>query len=140
ISHAALAGYLEQHLEDPVNPISAPFEAKERGIHLVEVREEAGVGYPSTIRVTAKGEKGIHTATGTLGNNQRPHLIGLDGYSLDASMDGNILVMRNLDRPGVIGAVGTLLGKQEINVSRMQVGLDESSGQALALYNVNTKI
>jgi D-3-phosphoglycerate dehydrogenase len=140
ISHAALSGYLEQHLEEAVNPISAPFEAKERGIHLVEVREEASTGYASTIRVTIKGDKGIHTATGAIGNDGLPHLVGLDGYALDAVMAGHVVVMRNLDRPGVIGAVGTLLGRRSINVSRMQVGLDETTGQALALYNVNTKI
>jgi D-3-phosphoglycerate dehydrogenase len=48
--------------------------------------------------------------------------------------------MRNLDRPGVIGAVGTLLGGKGINVSRMQVGLDEKSGQALALWNVDSTV
>ncbi len=140
IAHAALAGYLEQHLEEPVNPISAPYEAKERGIALVEVREETATGYASTIRVTIKGNKGIHTATGTVGNDQLPHLVGLDGYNLDAVMQGHVVIMRNLDRPGVIGAVGTFLGRRHINVSRMQVGLDESTGQALALYNVNTEL
>ncbi len=140
IAHAALSGYLEQHLEEPVNPISAPFEAKERGIALVEVREETQTGYASTIRVTIKGNKGIHTATGAIGNDQLPHLVGLDGYPLDAVMQGHVVLMRNLDRPGVIGAVGTVLGRRKINVSRMQVGLDEATGQALALYNVNTEL
>ncbi|MBC7174290.1 MAG: ACT domain-containing protein, partial [Polyangiaceae bacterium] len=140
IAHAALAGYLEQHLEEPVNPISAPYEAKERGIALVEVREETGTGYASTIRVTIKGNKGIHTATGAIGNDQLAHLVGLDGYTLDAVMQGHVVLMRNLDRPGVIGAVGTVLGRRNINVSRMQVGLDESTGQALALYNVNSEL
>jgi D-3-phosphoglycerate dehydrogenase len=140
IAHAALSGYLEQHLEEPVNPISAPYEAKARGISLVEVREGAGAGYASTIRVTIKGDKGIHTATGAIGNDGLPHLVGLDGYALDAVMQGHVVIMRNLDRPGVIGAVGTLLGRRSINVNRMQVGLDETTSQALALYNVNTKI
>jgi D-3-phosphoglycerate dehydrogenase len=48
--------------------------------------------------------------------------------------------MRNQDRPGVIGSVGTLLGNRGINVSRLQVGLDEKSGQALALWNVDSTV
>ena len=139
IARAALAGFLQQHLEEPVNPISAPYEAQERGIKLAEVKEPSD-RYASTIRVTVTGEKGIHTATGTPGRRGEPRLVGLEGYEIDAVMEGDVIVMRNLDRPGVIGAVGTLLGSRGINVSRMQVGLDEKRGQALALWNVDATV
>jgi D-3-phosphoglycerate dehydrogenase len=139
IARAALAGFLQHHLEEPVNPISAPYEAQERGIKLAEVKEPSD-RYSTTIRVTVTGEKGIHTATGTPGRRGEPRLVGLEGYEIDAVMEGDVLIMRNLDRPGVIGAVGTLLGGKGINVSRMQVGLDEKSGQALALWNVDSTV
>jgi len=139
IARAALAGFLQQHLEEPVNPISAPYEAQERGIKLAEVKEPSD-RYATTIRVTVTGEKGIHTATGTPGRRGEPRLVGLEGYEIDAVMEGDVIVMRNLDRPGVIGAVGTLLGSRGINVSRMQVGLDEKRGQALALWNVDATV
>jgi D-3-phosphoglycerate dehydrogenase len=64
----------------------------------------------------------------------------MEGYEIDAVMEGSILIMHNQDRPGVIGSVGTLLGNRGINVSRMQVGLDEKSGQALALWNVDSTV
>lgn len=139
IARAALAGFLQHHLEEPVNPISAPYEAEARGIKLAEVKE-ASDRYSATIRVTVTGEKGIHTATGTPGRQGEPRLVGLEGYEIDAVMEGDVVVMRNLNRPGVIGAVGTLLGDRGINVSRMQVGLDEKSGQALALWNVDSTL
>ena len=139
IARAALAGFLQHHLEEPVNPISAPYEAQERGIKLAEVKEPSD-RYAATIRVTVTGEKGIHTATGTPGRQGEPRLVGLEGYEIDAVMEGDVIVMHNLDRPGVIGAVGTLLGTRGINVSRMQVGLDERSEQALALWNVDSTV
>jgi D-3-phosphoglycerate dehydrogenase len=139
IARAALAGFLEQHLEEPVNPISAPYEAQERGIRLAEVKEPSD-RYATTVRVTVTGEKGIHTATGTPGRQGEPRLVGLEGYEIDAVMEGAMVIMRNQDRPGVIGSVGTLLGSQGINVSRMQVGLDEKRGQALALWNVDSTL
>jgi phosphoglycerate dehydrogenase-like enzyme len=139
IARAALAGFLEHHLEEPVNPISAPYEAQERGIRLAEVKE-ASDRYATTVRVTVTGEKGIHTATGTPGRKGEPRLVGLEGYEIDAVMEGPVIIMRNQDRPGVIGSVGTLLGNRGINVSRMQVGLDEKSGQALALWNVDSTV
>ncbi|MEM7433970.1 MAG: phosphoglycerate dehydrogenase [Myxococcota bacterium] len=139
IARAALAGFLQHHLEEPVNPISAPYEAQERGIKLAEVKEPSD-RYSTTIRVTVTGERGIHTATGTPGRRGEPRLVGLEGYEIDAVMEGDVVVMRNLDRPGVIGAVGTLLGSKGMNVSRLQVGLDEKSGQALALWNVDATV
>ena len=96
--------------------------------------------YATTVRVTVTGEKGIHTATGTPGSKGEPRLVGLEGYEIDAVMEGWVLIMRNEDRPGVIGSVGTLLGNRGINVSRLQVGLDEKSGQALALWNVDSTV
>jgi len=137
IARAALAGFLEHHLEEPVNPISAPYEAQERGIRLAEVKE-ASDRYATTVRVTVTGEKGIHTATGTPGRRGEPRLVGLEGYEIDTVMDGPLVIIRNEDRPGVIGSVGTLLGNRGINVSRMQVGLDEQGGQALAIWNVDS--
>jgi D-3-phosphoglycerate dehydrogenase len=139
IARAALAGFLEHHLEEPVNPISAPYEAQERGIRLAEVKEASDL-YSAAIRVTVSGEKGSHTATGVPGRNEEPRLVALDGYAIDAVLEGSVIMMRNLDRPGVIGSVGTLLGSRGINVSRMQVGLDEKTGQALALYNVDSTV
>jgi D-3-phosphoglycerate dehydrogenase len=138
VANTALAGYLERFLEGPVNPISAPYEAKERGIHVIEVREEAPRRYTSSVRVTISGESGLHTATGTIGASGQALLVGIDGYELDALLDGRVMLMQNVDRPGVIGAVGTILGKRQINVSRMQVGL--ADGEALALWNVDQEI
>jgi D-3-phosphoglycerate dehydrogenase len=140
IARAALAGYLEKHLEEPVNPISAPFLAEERGIRLVEVKDTASRGHTTTVRVTVTGDKGLHTATGTLDGKNDPRLVGLEGYDIDAVMEGTIIILRNQDRPGVIGAVGTLLGSRGINISRMQVGLDETTREALALWNVDSDV
>ena len=138
VANAALAGYLERFLEGPVNPISAPYEAKERGIHVIEVREDTPRRYTSSVRVTISGEAGLHTATGTVSAASQSLLVGLDGYELDAALEGRVIIMQNLDRPGVIGAVGTILGKREINVSRMQVGL--ADGEALAVWNVDQEV
>ncbi len=138
VANAALAGFLERFLEEPVNPISAPYEAKERGINVIEVREETPRQYTSSVRVTVSGEGGLHTATGTVGASSQSLLVGLDGYELEATLEGRVMIMQNEDRPGVIGAVGTILGEREINVSRMQVGLAE--GEALALWNVDQEV
>ena len=134
IANAALAGYLERFVESPVNSINAPYRAKDRGISVVEVRADSFDRYRSSITVTVSGRDTTHTAMGTLGGAGEPLLVGLDNYVLDASLDGCILAIYNEDKPGVIGAVGTVLGAQGINVSRMQMGL--ANGRALSFWNV----
>ena len=134
IANAALAGYLERFVETPINAISAPYEAKERGISVVEVQAETEGPFANTLRVTVVGKEGEHTAVGTIGAAGEPLLVGLDSYQLDASLEGPLLLVYNDNKPGVIGAVGTVLGDQGINVSRMQVGL--LSGEAAAIWNV----
>jgi D-3-phosphoglycerate dehydrogenase len=138
VANAALAGYLERFLEEPVSPVSAPYAAKERGISVTEVREEAMRRFTSSVRVTVTGDGGLHTATGTIGTAGQALLTGLDGYELDAPLEGQVLMLQNDDRPGVIGAVGTALGKREVNVSRLQVSLHE--GQAIALWNLDVHV
>ena len=99
VANSALAGFLERFLEEPVNPISAPYEAKERGIHVIEVREDAPRRYTSSVRVTISGESGLHTATGTVSRAGKSLLVGLDGYELDASLEGRVMILQNVDRP-----------------------------------------
>lgn len=139
IANAALAGYLERFLDGPVNSVSAPFAAKERGLNVVEVREEAPRRHTSSVCVTVRGDSGqASTALGTIGASGQSLLVGFDDYELDATLEGHVMLMQNLDRPGVIGAVGTILGKRQINVSRMQVGL--AGAEALSLWNVDQEV
>ena len=137
IAYAALAGFLERHVDAPINPVRAPFEARERGIALVEVCEPGHRRYASSVQVTVRGGKGQHIARATLGAQGEPRLIEVEGFEVDALLEGPMMVIRNQDRPGVIGAVGTLLGGRNINVSHMQVGIEPVSREAIALWNID---
>ncbi|MBX3245707.1 MAG: phosphoglycerate dehydrogenase [Myxococcales bacterium] len=138
LAQETLAGFLERHSGQPVSPLSAPYEAKERDIKIVEISE------PSEplpiIRVVVNDGEGIHTASGRRSRGGGLRLVGLEGYEMDAVLKGHALVIHNEDKPGVIGAIGTILGKHGANVARLQVGLDEDTGKALALWNVDAEV
>lgn len=138
LTHQVAAGFLSHGAEDPVNALAAPHEAKERGIEL-EAATESQSNRP-TIRVTVTDEDGIHTATGRVGADGVLRLVGLEGYPIDATLGGHALVIRNHDKPGVIGAVGSVLGEAGVNVARMQVGLDEETKVALSFWNVDSAV
>ena len=136
ISDAVAAGYLSGRLGTEVSPMSARHEAEALNMSIKGVAESAGAGRATWIRVTLSGGEEIHTATGAISRSGAAHLIGLGGYEVDTWLKGVLLVMRNTDEPGVIGAVGSALGKREINVSRVTVSPDTDAGDALALWSL----
>lgn len=140
VAYAALAGFLEPFVEEPINPVRAPVEAQARGIRLVEVAESQGRRFTNAVEVEVRGSQASHRAITALGAGGEPRLVRLDRYELDAVLQGDLLLVQNDDRPGVIGAIGTVLGQHNINVSCMQVGLEAQSSKALALWNVESSI
>lgn len=139
----ALAGLLRGHLDVPVNEVNAPLLAEERGIKVTEIRRDRGANFTSSISVRACGKSGDRHVRGAVFNvadRSEPRLVEIDDVLVEASPEGRILLIRNEDRPGVIGAVGTYLGGRGINVSRMQVGLDRERREALQLWNVDGEL
>jgi D-3-phosphoglycerate dehydrogenase len=144
IVHSALAGYLAHWLEGgAINAVSAPVLAQDRGIEVKKLTSDtpARKGFATLLSVRVKDAAGkTSSAEGTLAHDGTPRLAGLNGFPLDAHLSEHVLVIENEDRPGVIGAIGTILGNRGLNVSRMQVGLDPKSKQAVALWAIDGSI
>jgi D-3-phosphoglycerate dehydrogenase len=143
IGGAALAGLLRPHLDVPVNEVNARLLAAERGLRVSETVRAHGANFTSSIGVRVSGKDGERSVKGTVfstGSGPQPRLVRIDTFYVEAVPEGRHLVLRNQDRPGVIGAVGTLLGGRGINVARMQVGLDKDKKEALQLWNVDADV
>ncbi|MSP60509.1 MAG: phosphoglycerate dehydrogenase [Myxococcales bacterium] len=145
IAAAAVAGLLRRHLDVPVNEVNALLLAGERGIQVSQISRPQAADFTSSVsvRLTGKGRERFAFFRGTVfhtGEGLEPRLVQIDRFLLEAVPDGRVLILVNQDRPGVIGAVGTLLGGRGINVSRMQVGLDRTAGEALQIWNVDGAI
>jgi len=137
---AILRGFLESHLSGPVNAVNASFIAKERGIRLREIRTPEAVDYTSLITVTAEATEGKLTISGTLFGRNLARIVRLDGYHFDALPEGTLVLVGNDDRPGIIGLLGTTLGRAAINIAYMSVGRDRSGGRAIAILNVDSEV
>jgi D-3-phosphoglycerate dehydrogenase len=74
------------------------------------------------------------------GNDGPPRLVRMNQYFLEAILEGNILVMENLDKPGIIGAIGVLLGENRINIAGFHLGRDQEGGKAVAFINVDAPV
>jgi D-3-phosphoglycerate dehydrogenase len=130
---AVLKGLLTPIMEAPVNYVNAPIVARERGIEVKEVKSSDVGDFTSVIRVRVKAGKQSHQVAGTLYNKKDARVIEIDQFKVEMVPEGNLLLIQNIDRPGVIGMVGKVLGDSQINIVRMQCALERRGGNALLI-------
>lgn len=137
ITTDALIGLLEQRVAERVNRVNASHLAQDHGIGVRESKSEKPVDFVSLIEVCATIGGKTTTVAGTLLGGAHPRLVRIDSYHLEAVPEGHILFTRHEDKPGVVGALGGILGDANINISRMQVGICDTAPLAIALVGVS---
>ena len=127
---AVLAGVLNPVLDEKVNVVNAPAMAAARGLTVEEETRKREHGFPNTLEVAAvpkkAGDAGF-TAEGTVLFDGSPRVLAIDGISLESQLDGTLLFLRNRDEPGVIGQVGSTLGKLGVNIATFALGRREAT-------------
>ncbi|HEY1298708.1 MAG TPA: phosphoglycerate dehydrogenase [Chloroflexota bacterium] len=140
LSAAAVQGLLEPISDTPLNLVNAPLLAQQRGLEIVETRSSTPAHYTSLVRVTVRTTEGATSVAGVMSDG-RANVVQIDEYELHLPpTPGYLLVTQHVDRPGIIGRVGTLLGEADINISSMQVGRMTKRGQALMLLSVDEPV
>lgn len=137
---AVLKGLLTPILEDAVNFVNAPVIAKERGIEVKEVRSSDAGDFTSVIRVRVEAGKKAHRIAGTLFHRKDPRIIEIDNFQVEVVPEGHMMLILNIDRPGVIGTVGQILGEHNINIARMQCSREERGGNALLIIGLDAPL
>jgi D-3-phosphoglycerate dehydrogenase len=137
---AVLKGLFTPILEDAVNFVNAPVIAKERGIEVKEVKSSDAGDFTSVIRVRVEAGKKGHGVAGTLFNRKDPRVIEIDSFQVEVIPEGHMILILNVDRPGVIGAVGQVLGEHNINIARMQCSREERGGHALLIIGLDAPL
>ncbi len=135
LTAAALAGVLRPILCD-VNMVSAPIMAQERGIHLAETCEEQKGDFDSVIEIRLEDESGIRELAGTLFAGSA-RVIRMDDVLLDAPFQQDMLFVSNDDQPGHIGALGELLGENDVNIATFNLGRAKAGSRAISLIGVD---
>jgi D-3-phosphoglycerate dehydrogenase len=135
---AVLKGLLTPIMEYAVNFVNAPVVAKERGIEVKEVKSADAGDYTSLIRVRVEAGKITHVVAGTLYHKKDARVIEIDQFKVEVVPEGHMLLIHNVDRPGVIGMVGKILGDNNINILRMQCALEKRGGNALLIIGSDT--
>ena len=125
LGSAVLEGVLSAILSSGgVTPVNARTIAAERGIELVESRSTRARNYTSLISVKLHTNEGERWVEGTVFANGSLRLVLVDGVGVESPLEGTLLIIRNNDQPGVIGDVGTLLGRHGVNIANFALGRD----------------
>lgn len=139
LTSAALAGVLKPILQD-VNMVSAPAMAKERGIGLEEVTRGQEGAYETYMRLSIVTERQERSVAGTVFSDGKPRIIQVKGINMEAELGPNMLYTTNADKPGYIGALGTIFGEEGVNVATFNLGRDKPGGNAIALIETDDAI
>ncbi len=137
---ATLQGFLSPILDIEVNLVNAPHLAKERGLKWSETKTSQTADYTSLITIRATSGETTLSVGGTVLAKHSPRIVLIDDLSVDVFPQGHMVVYTNVDKPGVIGYVGTVLGENKINIAAMQVGRKPNAGEAVTVVSVDANV
>lgn len=140
LTMSLIKGILSPILKETVNFINAVSLARERGIKIKESKSLNEEEFVNLIKLQIKTDKETREIAGTLSPNKKPRIAKVDQYYAEISPYGEMVVVQNWDRPGIIGNLGTLLGKYNINIAAMTFGRDTPGGKAISVLNVDSPI
>ncbi len=140
VTIAAIKGFLAPILEETVNFVNAPVIAKERGIEVKEIKSTDEGDYQSLVALRLRAKDKESYFAGTLFSKKDPRIVFIDDFKVEIVPEGELLFMYNKDKPGVIGNIGTLLGKNKINIARMHFGRETPGGKAISVVSIDTHV
>jgi D-3-phosphoglycerate dehydrogenase len=137
ITRSIQAAFLRVAGGGDVNVVNAPAFAENLGLKVTESRESTHGDFAELIELTATGESGWVSVAGTFFGST-PRIVKVNGKHVEAKPEGVIFLFENRDRPGIVGHVGTLLGKHQVNIAGMSLSRDEAGGEALTVLNLDS--
>jgi len=136
IRNAAIQGVLNQRAAEHANVVNAAAIAQERGIQVRENKKEKSSAAGDVISLSLKTSAEERQVRGSVMRGNSLRLVGVDDFDVEVPLEGNLIYMRNRDVPGVVGKIGTLLGRHAVNIANFALG--RSGQEAIAVVQVDT--
>ncbi|MCJ7562613.1 MAG: phosphoglycerate dehydrogenase [Thermoplasmata archaeon] len=141
IAASVVTGLLSPISEEfNVNYINALNFAKTRGIEIVTSTSDDAGPFKNLIRVTMHTNSHTTSVAGSLIADKGPRLVEIDGSKVDIVPEGNLLLISHMDKPGMIGKVGTVLGDNDVNIASMEVARQETRGPAMMILEIDESV
>lgn len=140
VTLSAIYGILSPIMGETVNFINALDLAKERAIHVQEIISSTEEEFVNCIKLELKSDKEIFSVWGTLSGNKKPRVVKINDVYVEAVPEGYIIFINNNDKPGLVGAIGTILGQMKVNIAAISLGREAESGVAISVVNVDNAV
>ena len=140
VTLAILKGILAPMVGENVNYVNASFIAAERGIKVVEAKASHVNEFVNLLALEVRSDGHRLEVQGTLSARREPRIVKIDRYLVEAAPTDYMLIIKNDDKPGLIGHIGTLLGQAKINIAGMTNGRDKPGGTAITVLSVDDPI
>jgi D-3-phosphoglycerate dehydrogenase len=140
VTLAVLKGLLQPMVGENVNYVNASLIASERGINVIEAKASQLEEFVNLLALDVRGDGQSLTVQGTLSARREPRIVKIEDFFVEVSPVGYLLIIHNQDKPGLIGALGTLLGKSQINIAGMSNGRERPGGTAVTVVSVDQPV
>jgi D-3-phosphoglycerate dehydrogenase len=141
VNRSIQRGFLRRISGEEVNFVNAPVLLHRLGVSIEVTKSTAESDYTELIQVEAvTPEGGVFSAAGTLtGKSNEPRIVGINGREVEVIAEGKLLVLENMDQPGMVGTVGTILGRAGVNIADMSLSRLTPGGTAYMVVRVDTE-
>ncbi len=140
ISTAFLTGLMELLSMEDVNSVNAPYLAKEDGIKVSESSSDEAMEYNHLLTLEVITDEMRSTVSGTLFGQNYPRVVKINDFRLEMKPEGYLTLIHNLNIPGEIGSIGTLLGENAVNISKMTVGQETDGERNIVFLQTDTPL
>ncbi len=141
VTRSIQRGYLRRIGGDEVNFVNAPVLLQRLGVQVEVMKSAAECDYTELIQIETVGPDGrLYSADGTLlGKGNSPRIVAINGRNVEVAAEGNLLVIENVDQPGMVGTIGTILGKDGVNIADMSLSRLALGGTAYMVVRVDNE-
>lgn len=139
ITAATIAGIM-QPVAGSVNLVNGPVVLKDKGIHLSESKRDRTGIYEGYIMLNVMTETEKYTIAGTVFSDKKPRIIRIQDISMESEFASHMLLTQNQDKPGYIGALGSILGEAKVNIANFHLGRSHKDGNAVALLQIDDSL
>ncbi len=141
VTRSIMFGYLQQISGENVNHVNAPVLIKSLGIEVDVTKSNVESDYTELIQLEATNGSGkTYSVSGTLiGKNFMPRIVEINGRDVEATPEGTLLLLENQDVPGMVGTLGQILGRENVNIAAMSLSRNEVGGRALTVLALDSE-
>ena len=142
LAASVAVGFLERRVDPPLNVVNALSIAAERGLEIVRVRTQASGDYTNYVGLSVDSARGKGMAVGgaLMGSRMEPRVVHVGTFRIETEPRGTCLLIRNRDQPGVIGAVGTILGEAQANIAEYHLARRRGGGRSFGVVRIDEEL